>query len=93
MAGIDETGALRALCYALAGVYGIQSVYALVKLVILWRASAGRHSGCCGCGWSSQKMLHALVLAVGLGACTAHHAGVGLLEASAHFDLFPLADR
>jgi hypothetical protein len=72
-AGTDPGGALRGLCYGLAGVYALLSAWALYKLLQLWRAAAGRHAGsgrCCACcgGWSSQRTLHALVLGVGVGA-------------------------
>lgn len=72
-AGADQGGALRGLCYGLAGVYALLSAWALFKLLQLWRAAAGRHAGsgrCCACcgGWSSQRTLHALVLGVGVGA-------------------------
>lgn len=62
---IDAAGALRGLCYALSGVYGLLAIWAVYKLVRLARATAAHRGNCCG-GWSSQKALHVLVFLVGI---------------------------
>jgi len=84
---MNEKSILQTLCYVLVAVYGCLSAWSALKLLQLWRASAGLGVGrlrCCG-AWSSQRTLHLLLLFVGMGACGGGLEEVALRATAVHY--------